>query len=86
VFGPREKLTLFYLKPLLGNNSPTTLKDLVRYIDDITGKKPFFHHEVMQQGDAQHTCADITKAQKILNYNSGINFNEGLQEFYTWKS
>jgi len=69
----------------LGNNAPTTLIDLLKYIEDVTGKKAIFHHEIMQQGDTQHTCADITKAQKILNYNPETNFNEGLQKFYTWK-
>jgi nucleoside-diphosphate-sugar epimerase len=69
----------------LGNNAPIKLKDLVAYIQEVTGKKAMFYHEKMQPGDVQHTCADITKAQKFLDYKPETNFREGLQKFYAWK-
>ena len=43
----------------LGNNTPTTLKDLVSYIEDVTDKKAMFYHEKMQPGDVQHTLSLI---------------------------
>ena len=69
----------------LGNNAPITLKEMAKYIQDVTSKKAIFYHEKMQQGDVKHTCADIAKAQKILDYNPGTNFKEGLKKFYAWK-
>lgn len=69
----------------LGNNAPTTLKDLVEYIQEVTGKKAIFRHEKMQPGDVQHTCADITKAHKILHYIPKTNFKKGIENFYEWK-
>jgi UDP-glucuronate 4-epimerase len=70
----------------LGNSAPITLKNLVANIQEITGKKAIFQREKMQDGDVQHTCGDITKAQKNLNYRPQTNFKEGLQKFYTWKT
>ncbi len=51
----------------------------------ITGKKAIFRYEKMQQGEVRHTCADITKAHKILGYRPKTNLEEGLKSFFAWK-
>lgn len=35
-------------------------------------------------GDVKHSLADITKARKLLGYNSFINFQDGLRETVKW--
>lgn len=35
-------------------------------------------------GDIAHNMADITKAQKILNFNPTISLDDGLKEFCSW--
>ncbi len=67
----------------LGNNNPIRLIDLVECIQEITGKKPIIQQEQLQPGEVNHTCADITKAQKFLGYEPRTNFKEGLQNFTT---
>jgi UDP-glucuronate 4-epimerase len=68
----------------LGNNAPTTLTELVRSIEEVLGKKAIIKREPMQQGDVQHTCADITKAMELLGYNPQTKLVEGLKKFYAW--
>jgi UDP-glucuronate 4-epimerase len=37
-----------------------------------------------QPGDMPLTCADISKARKLLNYNPKTNFSDGLPRFVDW--
>jgi UDP-glucuronate 4-epimerase len=37
-----------------------------------------------QPGDVPKTFADISKAQKLLNYEPTTKLNEGLENFYKW--
>ncbi len=68
----------------LGNNAPTRLKDLVSGIEEVSGQKAVIKREGMQKGDVQHTCADITKAQKYLGYDPQTKLLDGLKKFYNW--
>lgn len=69
----------------LGNNAPTPLLALVNAIEKVCEKKAIVKYDSMQQGDVLHTCADITKAQRILGYQPRVKLMEGLQRFYAWK-
>ena len=62
----------------------TTLLDMVKYLQEISGKdlKPI--HEMERTGDVRHSLADITKASKLLNYKTEVNVKEGLKRVYAW--
>jgi UDP-glucuronate 4-epimerase len=38
----------------------------------------------MQPGDVPITCADISKAQKVLGYSPQTPFEEGIRKFVQW--
>ena len=68
----------------LGNNNPVTLSQLVSTIEKILDKKAILNKLPMQEGDVPVTCADITKAQQLLNYQPATKLEDGLTEFVNW--
>lgn len=68
----------------LGNSSPTKLADLVRLIQDISGRKSKIRMEEMKPGDVFTTFADIEKAKKTIGYRPETSIREGLGKFILW--
>ncbi|HLG35830.1 MAG TPA: GDP-mannose 4,6-dehydratase [Bacteroidia bacterium] len=68
----------------LGNNKPVKLMELVDMIYEITGKKKNIIHLEKQPGDVEYTCADISKAKKLLDYNPSTSMKDGLVKFAEW--
>jgi nucleoside-diphosphate-sugar epimerase len=68
----------------LGNHTPVKLIDLIHAIADVTGQKLTIEQLPMQPGDVNITYADISKAQKLLNYQPKTTLKEGLKAFVDW--
>ncbi len=68
----------------LGNNNPVTLSQLVSTIEKVLDKKAILNKLPEQEGDVPVTCADISKAQQLLNYNPQIKLEDGLKQFISW--
>jgi UDP-glucuronate 4-epimerase len=68
----------------LGNNYTVSLKEMIKDIEDTTGKKAMIEQYPDQPGDVPKTFADVTKAKKLFGYNPSTQFREGLAEFYKW--
>ena len=68
----------------LGNNNPVTLSQLVSTIEKVLDKKAILNKLPEQEGDVPVTCADITKAQQLLNYQPATKLEDGLTEFVNW--
>jgi UDP-glucuronate 4-epimerase len=68
----------------LGNSYSISLKYFIKIIEKITGKKAKIKQFPAQPGDARITCADISKARKLLNYNPKIRPEEGMKKFIKW--
>jgi len=68
----------------LGENETIQLKDLIAAIEKALGKKAKINHLPEQAGDMPLTCADISKARKLLNYNPTTRFTDGLPRFIDW--
>ncbi|HEV8080705.1 MAG TPA: GDP-mannose 4,6-dehydratase [Chitinophagaceae bacterium] len=69
----------------LGNNHPVTLSQLVSGIEKVLNKKAIRIELPEQEGDVPVTCADISKAQQLLNYDSLTKLEDGLELFVNWK-
>ncbi len=68
----------------LGAGHTEELMDYVRAVESAVGtecKKEFLP---MQQGDVVSTAADISKAQKMLNYDPKTRINTGVPKFVEW--
>lgn len=68
----------------LGNNYSVPLQELIRNIEEVTGEKAIIDRQPDQAGDVPHTFADISKAQRLLNYQPSTQLKIGLENFYKW--
>ncbi|PYJ66984.1 MAG: epimerase [Verrucomicrobia bacterium] len=68
----------------LGESETIQLKDLIVAIENALGKKAKINQLPEQPGDMPLTCADISKARKLLDYRPTTRLNEGLPCFVEW--
>ena len=63
----------------VGSGNPLRLSDAIAAIEEFIGKKAIVEHAESQKGDADNTCADIKKAEKLLGYRQTTGFGDGLK-------
>src|SRR6266540_2218661 len=68
----------------LGESETIQLKELISAIENALGKKAKVNRLPEQPGDMPLTCADISKARKLLGYKPTTKLSEGLQKFIDW--
>jgi UDP-glucuronate 4-epimerase len=68
----------------LGESETVQLKELIAAIEKVLGKKAKINELPEQPGDVPLTCADISKAKKLLGYNPKTKLHEGLPKFVDW--
>src|SRR3989442_5752854 len=68
----------------LGASETIQLKDLIAAIEKALGKKAKTNRLPEQPGDMPLTCADISKARKLLGYDPKTKFDVGLPRFIDW--
>lgn len=68
----------------LGESETVKLLDLVRLIEKSLGKPATIRWLPEQPGDVPLTCADISKARKLLGYNPLVQIEEGIFRFVEW--
>lgn len=68
----------------LGGSEPIALNDLIYVIEKKLGKTARKVYLGNQQGDVEHTYADITKAKNQLGYNPKVRLEEGIERFIHW--
>jgi len=68
----------------LGESETIQLKELILAIENALGKKAKINRLPEQPGDMPLTCADISKARRLLGYNPTTKFSKGLPRFVKW--
>lgn len=68
----------------IGNHYPVKLIDLIHEIQKIINIEAKIIKKPMNKGEVNITYADISKANKLLNYKPKINIQEGLKAFNNW--
>eukprot|EP01031_Cornospumella_fuschlensis_P034505 gene34505-41777_t len=68
----------------LGNGKPYLLKDFIQMVGKCVGRPVHIQHLPPQPGDVDRTCADISKAQRLLGYQPKVSFSEGIANMVTW--
>lgn len=68
----------------LGESKTTTLSELVSLLEEALGKKAVLDKQPPQPGDVQITCADISKARRLLDYNPQTTVRDGIRRFVEW--
>ncbi|MCT7376947.1 NAD-dependent epimerase/dehydratase family protein [Chelativorans salis] len=68
----------------VGNNCPTKLIELVRLIEQHTGRSATIRYELMQPGDVVSTYADIESMQTDYGFHPTTSLSDGIREFVGW--
>jgi len=68
----------------LGESFTVTLSELVRLIQEISGRKAELQRMSNQPGDVEITYADISKARRLLGYDPQTPIRVGLEKFINW--
>jgi len=68
----------------LGESETIQLRDLIVAIENALGKKAKINRLPEQPGDMPLTCADVSKARKLVGYNPTTRLSDGLPRFIDW--
>jgi UDP-glucuronate 4-epimerase len=68
----------------LGRGQPQNLMTFIETIERFMGKKAILNFVDMAKGDVLTTYADISKAQRAIEYNPQVSLKEGIQKFVNW--
>jgi UDP-glucuronate 4-epimerase len=68
----------------LGNNRPVTVRELIDELEKGLGKKAKIKYLPAQPGDVGMTCADISRAHRLLGYEPKVPLAEGVARFIQW--
>lgn len=68
----------------IGGGNRITVNDLIKEIENITGKRAKVNYIKKQKGDVEDTWAEVNKARKLLNWNAKTKITEGLEKFVEW--
>ena len=68
----------------LGNNHPETVSNLIRSIEQATGRKAQIEQTEAPPGDVNETYADISRASRDFGFSPRIQLAEGIARFVEW--
>lgn len=68
----------------LGGASPIRLSEMIAAVAEAVGVEPQVKMLPDQPGDVPRTCADISKAGRLLGWEPQYSLDEGLREFVRW--
>ena len=69
----------------IGAGSPITLSNLAKLMLKLTKKEKLkIIYKDNRPGDILHSYADISKANKLLNFQPKFNQEEGLKDYFSW--
>jgi nucleoside-diphosphate-sugar epimerase len=68
----------------VGGGSNLRVKELIKKIEAITGKKAKLEYVEAQKGDLRDTLADTSKAREVLNWQPEVSIEKGLERYISW--
>lgn len=68
----------------IGGGSRVVLTEVIDTMEQIVGRPIRRNYIEKAMGDARHTAADVSKAQKTLGYQPQVSLTEGLAREWEW--
>ena len=68
----------------LGNSKTVRLSKMIKTIGERLGIEPKISKTPDRLGDVPITCADISKAKKMLGWKPEVSFEQGVERFVNW--
>lgn len=67
-----------------GGKNPISINTVIKMIENLLGKKAIIENKPFHKADLLETWADISKAEKLLNWKPKVSFKDGLQSTVDW--
>jgi nucleoside-diphosphate-sugar epimerase len=67
-----------------GTGARITLNQVLKLLEEVTGKKIQAKYDPPRAGDIRDSQADVSLARKVLGYEPRVHFEEGLQRTWEW--
>lgn len=68
----------------LGRGEPVVLLDYIRLLEKHSGRTAQLIDTPAPASDMEQTCADISKARRLLGYAPSISVEDGTRAFWEW--
>lgn len=68
----------------LGSRRPIRLDEMIRTLEEALGVRAKLRALPAQPGDVERTFADISRAERLLDYAPTMSFAEGVRRFVAW--
>jgi len=68
----------------LGESRTIGLREMIQVLGEEMGIEPRIRPSPEQPGDVVRTYADISKARRVLGYQPGWEFRDGIRAFVSW--
>jgi UDP-glucuronate 4-epimerase len=68
----------------LGRGQPVLLAEFVGLIEDLAGRRANLVPAPMPETDIPSTCADVSRARRLLGYDPKVSVREGVTAFWRW--
>lgn len=78
------KINFTYEIMNLGRGQPYTVGNFIEIIENVTGVLAIQKMEPMAKGDVLITYANISKANRLIDYNPQVTLEEGIRKFVKW--
>ena len=67
-----------------GGNQPISMNTVIATLEELLGKKATINYHDFHKADLKSTWADISKAEKLLDWKPEISLQEGLERSVRW--
>jgi UDP-glucuronate 4-epimerase len=68
----------------LGHNEPIAVSHLIELIERFAGQQAVINRHPPRAGDMPLTCADLSKAGRLLGYRPQVSIEDGVAQYVEW--
>jgi len=68
----------------LGHHDPIDMRQLIALVETALKRKAVIEHRAGAIGDMPLTCADLSKAERLLDYRPRVAVADGVRDFVEW--
>jgi UDP-glucuronate 4-epimerase len=68
----------------LGHDQPIAIRRLIELIETTAGVKATIQHHAPRSEDMPLTHADLTKARRLLSYETKVDIAAGVRDYVQW--
>lgn len=80
--GPADRVSGWCVN--VGAGEQTSLLDLVRLVEEVSGRSIRVEHRPERQGDIRDSLASLARARSVLGYDVAVPMREGIRRLWEW--